>query len=333
MGYMLVLAAGIFQGSFMLPMKFTRRWAWENTWLVFSLTAYLIWPWLIAFLTLPKLGPIFAVTSSHSLALIALFGLGWGLGALTFGVGVDRLGLALGFAVIISLAASSGALIPLIILTPGKLAQPQGLLTIGALLLVLVGVALCSWAGKLRACLPASGEEKRRSSYAVGLAICIASGLLSSCGNLGFAFGNEVVQKAIEQGAAESMAANSLWALITVPLFVCNASYSLWLLRRCGSAKLFFLAGTRHYWVLAILMGLLWIAGFVSYAPGARRLGLLGPSVGWPIMMSTMVVTANLWGLLIGEWKDAGPKALQVLVIGVALLIIAICLLGYANQA
>jgi hypothetical protein len=35
-GYLLVFAAGFFQGSFTLPIKFTRRWAWEYTWLVFS---------------------------------------------------------------------------------------------------------------------------------------------------------------------------------------------------------------------------------------------------------------------------------------------------------
>jgi hypothetical protein len=75
-------------------------------------------------------------------------------------------------------------------------------------------------------------EKIEARHYALGIVICIASGLLSSCGNLGFAFGGEVVQKAIEQGAAENLAGNSLWALIAVPLFACNAGYSAWRLRR-----------------------------------------------------------------------------------------------------
>ncbi len=33
---LLVLAGGM-NGSFTLPMKFTQRWAWENTWLVHGL--------------------------------------------------------------------------------------------------------------------------------------------------------------------------------------------------------------------------------------------------------------------------------------------------------
>ena len=331
-GYALVLAAGLFQGSFMLPMKFTRRWAWENTWLVFSTSAYLVWPWALAFLTLPHLATILGSTSGRSLALIAVFGLGWGFGAVTFGLGVDKLGLALGFTVIIGLAASAGTLIPMIVLSPEKLAQPQGLITIIALILVLVGIALCSWAGKLRGPDGPTLAGAPPQSLALGLVICVSSGLLSSCGNLGFAFGGEVVEKAIEQGAAESMAGNSLWALITLPLFVCNAGYCAWLLRKHGSLSNFTLPTTRNYWILGALMGILWIAGFVCYAPGTRRLGALGTSVGWSIMMSVMVITANLWGFVTGEWKGANRRAREFLLSGVAILILAICVVGYASH-
>src|SRR6267143_2085136 len=94
MGYLLVVAAGVLQGSFMAPMKFTRRWGWENTWLGFTTTAYLVWPWLLAWATRPHLFAIFASTSLRSFTLVELFGLGWGLGALTFGIGVNMLGLA-----------------------------------------------------------------------------------------------------------------------------------------------------------------------------------------------------------------------------------------------
>jgi L-rhamnose-H+ transport protein len=329
-GYLMVFGAGLLQGSFMLPMKYTRYWAWENTWLIFSSTAYLIWPWVLAFLTLPHLGTILGSISVRSLVLVGLFGLGWGLGAVTFGLGVDKLGMALGFTVIIGLAATAGTLIPLIVSSPEKLSQPQGLLTIAALALVVVGLSFCSWAGKLRS--PEQDSASPRQSYALGIVICIASGLLSSCGNLGFAFGGEVVQKAIEQGAAENLAGNSLWALITVPLFACNAGYCIWRLRRHGTTHLFFQSGTRPNWILAALMGLLWIAGFACYAPGVRRLGSLGTSVGWSMMMSVMVITANLWGILTGEWQGASRKAHQFLMSGVAILIMAICVVGYANH-
>ena len=51
----------------------------------------------------------------HDLAVLALFGMGWGLGAVLFGLGMDRLGMALGYPIIMGLIAGLGALIPLLV--------------------------------------------------------------------------------------------------------------------------------------------------------------------------------------------------------------------------
>ena len=332
MGYLLVMAAGILQGAFILPMKSTRKWVWENTWFVYSSAGYLIFPWLFVVLTIPHPLNVLAATSLRSLLLVELFGVGWGIGSLTFGLGVARLGMALGFTIIIGLAATAGALIPMVVLAPEKLAQPQGLMTLVSLALVLIGLALGSWGGKLREPERKSTGDASRSSFAVGLAICIASGLLSASANLGFTFGAEYSRRAIEQGAAASMAGNALWAPLTLPLFICSGGYCVWLMRKNKTGGLLVLKGTRHYWALATLMGFMWIGGFVLYAPGARLLGSLGTSVGWAVMMSTMVITANILGFITGEWKGASRKAFSLAVAGVALLILAIGAVGYANH-
>jgi hypothetical protein len=41
---MLILVAGFLQGTFMLPIKYAQRWEWENTWLGFSISGYLVFP-------------------------------------------------------------------------------------------------------------------------------------------------------------------------------------------------------------------------------------------------------------------------------------------------
>jgi L-rhamnose-H+ transport protein len=332
MGYLLVIAAGILQGAFMLPMKSTKKWAWENTWFVYASTGYLIWPWLLVLLTIPHPVAVLATTSMHSLVVVGAFGFGWGIGAVTFGLGVSRLGMALGFTIIIGLAATAGAFIPMAVMAPEKLGQPQGLLMIASLALVLIGLGLSSWGGKLREPKQQSTGDNPRGSFAVGLAICVASGLLSSFGNLGFTFGGEYVARAMKLGAAESVAGNSLWAPLTLPLFICNAGYCVWLMRRNKTGGLFRLQGTRYYWVLAALMGFMWFGAFTLYAPGTRRLGSLGTSVGWAVMMSTMVITANILGFITGEWKGASRKAYGLAGGGLALLILAIGVVGYANQ-
>ena len=233
-GLALVLGAGACQGSFMLPTKWIKGWVWENYWLIFSSTAYLICPWILALATIPRLFEVYARVSTGSLASVAVFGIGWGFGALTFGLGVEALGLALGFAVILGVAATAGTLIPLLIHPPQGFSFAQGALTAVSLTVMVAGVAICSLSGRWKE--TAAGTAK---SYRRGLAIAITSGLLSSCGNLGFFFGSEITQRAEQLGVPETVAPNALWTLLTLPLFLCNATYAFFLLRKNHSLQTF----------------------------------------------------------------------------------------------
>lgn len=49
-GLVIVLAAGVLQGSFMYPTKWMKGWEWENYWLIFAAVAYLVSPWALAIL-------------------------------------------------------------------------------------------------------------------------------------------------------------------------------------------------------------------------------------------------------------------------------------------
>jgi L-rhamnose-H+ transport protein len=196
---------------------------------------------------------------------------------------------------------------------------------IGASLAVmLAGVAVCSFAGKWK---EASGAGR---SYRRGLTICLVSGVLSSCGNLGFAFGGAITERAQQLGVAAATAPNVLWTLLTFPLFLCNAGFAIYLLRRNGTSSKFAIGSARNG-ILAVLMGVMWMAGIALYGSGARHLGTLGPSLGWAMLMASMVVAANLFGLFTGEWTEAPDSAKRLLRSGVALLIFAIAGLGYAN--
>src|SRR5579871_6175936 len=104
----------------MAPSKGMRGWAFENYWLFFAVTAYLICPWLLAFSTIPHLVEVYAGTSTASLLAVGVYGAGWGIGAVTFGLGVDALGLALGFALILGVSATTGTLVPLLVQPPAR---------------------------------------------------------------------------------------------------------------------------------------------------------------------------------------------------------------------
>ena len=181
-GIALIIMSGILQGSFALPLKYTRKWSWENTWLSYSLMAYLILPWLIAFLTVPQLKEILQQTSTGALRGTILFGFGWGLGCLTFGLGIDYLGMALGFAITLGLTAAIGTLIPLLVLSPEKLMSGQGALLIAGIVTMLAGISLCSWAGKLKETELKCGSEG--ADQAPGRSVLPGVALLHPLGGL-----------------------------------------------------------------------------------------------------------------------------------------------------
>lgn len=331
-GILLVLAAGFFQGTFILPMKYTRGWSWENTWLGFSVTAYLVCPWLVALLTVPHLGQVLSHSSTATEVRTLLWGIAWGIGAVTFGLGVDYLGMALGFAIIIGLAAAIGTLVPFLVLSHVNPASAQGMIILAGTGLVLVGVSVCSWAGKLRENAspkdPGTADPSPKKSYVLGVFICMLSGVLSCCGNLAFAFGSEMSTVAIKFGTDPQYASNPLWALLTFPLLICNTVFCAYLFVRERSLPKFLLPGTGRNYLLSISMGAMWLAGFLLYGMAAARLGKMGSSVGWALIMSSMVVVANLWGILTGEWRSAGRKPLQTMIIGLITLIGAMFLVG-----
>ena len=84
--------------------------------------------------------------------------------------------------------------------------------------------------------------------------------------------------------------------------------------------------------IRAFAMGVIWMAGMAAYGIGASRMGGLGKSLGWAILMSSMVLVAHVLGLLTGEWTDVPPRAKRRLALGIGVLLLAIAGLGYANS-
>lgn len=217
---------------------------------------------------------------------------------------------------------------PLLVNPPTAFPEGMAWMTAAALLLMLTGVAVCSAAGRWKE-NPAPGVSGR--SYRRGLIVCVVSGLLSACANFGFTFGAGIAQRARELGTPEEFAGNALWSLLTAPVFLCNAGYAIRMLRRNRTA-LQFRASPAWNGFLAMLMGVFWLAGMATYGAGTRRLGTMGTSFGWAILMSTMVLVANALGIFTGEWSAAPRRSKLQLACGLGILLLAIAALGYANH-
>jgi L-rhamnose-H+ transport protein len=335
-GVTIILAAGILQGIFALPMKFARSWNHENIWLVFAFTGLVAFPWLLVLATIPHAIGVYQITSSKAILAIFGFGVLWGIGATLTGVGLKQLGIGLGLSIILGLSASVGSLVPLIVLDPQKLATHQGHLFLLGTLVMLAGVAFCARAGVLRDAqqrLFADSRGTWPSSVLSGLVICTCSGLLSATLNFSYAFGGEAIEHARNLGASSAWAANIVAAPATTGGFIANLVFCVYMLRRNSSASLFLRAGTGLNWLSGTLMGAFWFGGLALYGLGLSRLGNLGAVVGWPVLMGTIILASNAAGYLSGEWKDAGRRSGILLGLGMAIVLGALWILGIAQQA
>jgi L-rhamnose-H+ transport protein len=333
-GLLLVIAGGIMQGSFTLPMKFMPGWKWENTWLVYTVSGLLIAPWVLAGGTVPHLFAVLSGADPRALLAATVFGMGWGIGSILFGLGVARVGAALGFALILGMTSAIGALAPLLILHPQDVLSPAGRLILVGVVTVLVGIGLSAWAGRLkeRALLARPDGGVTQGAFLSGLIICLLSGITSPMMNFSLTFGAGIAEYAQRLGASAANANNATWAPAVTAGAIVNAVYCLWLLRKNRSAGEFCRAGVRRYWLLGIVMGALWMGGMASYGMGAALMGQLGPALGWPLFMATIIITANIWGALTGEWKGAGAPAVRWMIISLVILSIAVFMFGYSSR-
>jgi L-rhamnose-H+ transport protein len=329
-GIGLVTLAGILQGSFAAPMKRMPAWRWENSWLLFALSGLLIFPWMVNFATVPNLAGVYLGTSPSTLIQVLLFGTLWGVGSTLFGLAISRVGMALGFALILGITSSFGSLIPMAILHSEQLLARRGLALITGSAVMVLGLAFLALAGRTREKDLGTGNGAR-SGFAFGLVLCIFSGVFSSMMNFSFIFGDELRVRALQSGASSAMAANPIWALTVTGGFVANFLYCVYLLNKNRTWSVFREANSSAHWLLGILMGLLWFGGTVLYGVGAASLGALGGIVGWPIFMTIDIIAALFWGAVSGEWRGASRRALIYNWAGVGALLVAIGVISAGN--
>jgi L-rhamnose-H+ transport protein len=330
-GFLLVLLAGLLQGTFILPMTLVRKWEWEHTWATFSLLGMIVFNWMITLLFVPNIFAVYAVSPPRDLVILALFGLGWGAGAVLFGLGMARLGMALGYPIIMGLIASLGALIPLLVFFPQTLFTPRGLVLLAGTATVVVGIVVCSVAGSRRMGSTAKVGVGPSIALTAGLVIAILAGILSCLPNIGMAFSKNVTGVAEALGISPASSGNTVWALLFTLGSVANLAYCLYLMFSKNTFRQYWTSETPRNLTLSALMALMWIGSFYLYGAGAARLGRWGLVAGWPLFISISIVMGNIWGLWRGEWLGAPASARRWLNLGLVILLAAVIVVALSN--
>ncbi|HEY2468503.1 MAG TPA: L-rhamnose/proton symporter RhaT [Terracidiphilus sp.] len=329
-GVALILVAGLMAGDCMLPLKFIRKWHWENTWLVFSLLSLVVLPWTLALVLVNHLFQTYNSLPASQFATPVLFGAGWGIAQVLFGISIQRLGLALAYAIVVGLGTLLGTLVPLFVQHRAQIGWTLLIQVLAGIVIMLVGIALSAWAGQIRECSEKIATAPSLGRYRAAVLVAVLCGILAPMLNYSFAFGQDIAVAAVRLGNPEVRAAYAVWPIGLAGGLLPNLGYSIYLLRRNRTGVLFRSIRPDGFW--AASMATLWMGAFALYGMSATYLGNFGTSIGWGLFQIFMIMTATLSGVFTGEWKSAPRFARALLVMSITCLLGATTLLALANR-
>ena len=335
---------GVASGSFYMPFNKVRGWAWESYWMLGGLFSWLIVPPLAAWLTIPGFMDIIAASSGQIIFFTFLMGLLWGVGGLSYGLGVRYLGMSLGNSVVLGFCAAFGAIVPSIYYTfnptEGRVSftdlmgSQGGRLVLLGVLICLIGIAVCGKAGMMKE-RELSKEDQLATipefSLVKGLIIAILSGILSAFFNFGIEAGKPMAEAAVAAGLNPlfqnnvtfvvilwgGLSTNLIWTTI---ISIRNRSYGDFVNRQTPIVK---------NMMFSALAGTTWFLQFFFYGMGESKLGNGASS--WILHMSTIILTANMWGIYRREWKGVAVKTKWTITLGIVVILLSVFLVGIGN--
>ncbi len=325
------------------PQKKTKKWAWEIYWISQASFAWLILPVAGAFLTVPQYLEVLAAVPPDVLLRTFLLGALYGVGGLTFGLGIRYIGFSLNYAVAIGISAALGTLMPLI-WEPNrgfvwemaeKFSTRPGLVVLAGILISFTGILLCGWAGALRESSAANAGS--RYNLKLGLPLATMAGVLSAVFNFALLAGAPLEAAAVEAGANEMLKMNAIYPFSNGGAWVTNALWCLILIARNRTGAQFFRLpgetgkGLAFYYSMALLSGSLWYFQFFFYGMGHSFLGRQFGFTSWALHMAMLILFSNLFGYLFREWTGAGTRSIRVLQTGMFLIILASLIITLGN--
>jgi L-rhamnose-H+ transport protein len=336
-GSLLCMFGGLGVGSFLLPLKFSKAWKWENSWLVGAFLMYVLLPAVTLFLVIPRFDEIYGRTPLKDLGMIYVFGLIQGTGSLIFTYGTTVMGLALGYALMIGCISLFGLLVPLFGAHFDRVTKLDGVTLLIGCAILIVGIGLSGWAGLQREAIkgePGAATGQKKLNIPLMVIVVLWSGFANAMFYFTFEFQQSMKALALSQYNVPLYA----WGFLnTLPFFLGMFTVNLILttakMVRDKSLKNYWSAsGLRREYLLGASIGVLWYVGQgVGYTMGQAVLGPLGVAVGAALFMGTMMVVSNVLGVRTGEWKGVPSATMRKLYVALVLLVVAMSVIAIGN--
>ncbi|QZE13944.1 L-rhamnose/proton symporter RhaT [Halosquirtibacter laminarini] len=317
--------------SFYVPLKKIKNWAWESYWIFQGIAAWIVAPWLFAYLTVPDgtLVSIIKEAPMDSILLTIFFGILWGVGGLCFGLSIRYLGIALGQSIALGFCAAFGTLIPPLIAGKNLLTSTEGILMIVGVSVCIIGIILIGYAGALKT-IHLSEEERKKAikEFALkkGLIIALIAGLMSAAFSYGFIAGKPIDKLALRYGINPLFQSNPTLIFILSGGFLTNFIYCVFLNIKNKTYRDYTTSSSKVWAnniIFTFLAGILWFLQFHFYGMGKSQMTISTVTFSWSILMALNIAIGNIWGIFLGEWKGTTKTTKAILILGILVLILS----------
>ena len=311
-GFLVLLLAGLCQGSFGLGYKKYPPFTWAAFWGVYCLLCIVVSAgvtWILA----PGLWQVIASQEGGYWFLPLFCGALWGLSAIGFSKGISMIGMSMVYGISMGISTVVGSVLPMVV----NRAFPQGsslLAFLAELVLTVIGVVLVTIAGVRRD----GGAGKAK----FGVVLAVFSGLGSGAMNLGFSYSQRISDAFTALGYSQTAVSAGKWLPVLVGGCLAGALWCAGEMTKRREWKTLTEKGAAKRTGVLFGVSLIWYAALLLYGLSVSMLGNIGSTVGWILFNALALVISVGWGLKSGEWKDGG-KNRQLLFAGCGVLILS----------
>ena len=343
---------GLASGSFYVPFRRVKFWAWETYWLVGGFFSWIIVPWIVGLLMTRDLLAVLHEAPRESIFWAYVFGVLWGLGGLTFGLTMRYLGMSLGMAVALGYTAAFGTLMPPIFrgeFVSMVLGTHSGIVILAGVGICMLGIVFAGAAGVSKE-RELSDEQKREAikefNLRRGLLVATFSGVMSACFAYGLAAGDPIKELTVKHGTPSLWQGLPVLVVVLLGGFTTNLIWCVILNVRNGTSYQYLSSEVRgerngsnvaalrapmmSNYLFAALAGTTWYMQFFFYTMGETQMGRYKFS-SWTLHMASIMIFSTLWGIALHEWKGAGTRTKLLVALSLAVLVASTIVVGYGN--
>jgi hypothetical protein len=198
LGFLAVAVSGILVGAGNWPYKLMRTYQIEHWMLASTIISAIVVPWAVIFWGCPNVFACLGNVPAADLVKSNLFSIAWGASTVLSCICYVRIGIGLTIALLVGLGIPVGTLTTLVFKGSGlfqnapNLDSRAGLTILASVVMMISGVVLAALAG--------FGRERQQhkttptsGSFAGGLMMMIASGLMVGCMNFAFVYSQDSI--------------------------------------------------------------------------------------------------------------------------------------------